>query len=144
MYRHTLVKYSLKYKGSRLYSYMGECGQVDRVFDSRSQGSGFDSHCWSCVEVSGKLLIPYCLRPCNIDRYLVERKIVKKNVNGISCRKCADFSPEEMRPYKREFQYQGCNLWSLLNWTHWDIRLQTYPLFIHLQRLSTTVTFAHG
>ena len=23
-------------------------------------------------------------------------------MNGISCRKCAEFSPEEMRPYKRE------------------------------------------
>ena len=31
-------------------------------------------------------------------------------VNGNSCRKCAEFSPEEMRPYKREFQYQGCKL----------------------------------
>ena len=31
-------------------------------------------------------------------------------VNGNSCRKCAEFSTEEMRPYKREFQYQGCKL----------------------------------
>ena len=36
-------------------------------------------------------------------------------VNGISCRKCAEFFPEEMGPYKREFQYQGCKLCSLLN-----------------------------
>ena len=36
-------------------------------------------------------------------------------VNGFSCRKCAEFCPEEMRLYKREFQYQGCKLWSLLN-----------------------------
>ena len=32
-----------------------------------------------------------------------------------SCRKCAEFSPEKMRPYARDFQYQGCKLWSLLN-----------------------------
>ena len=36
-------------------------------------------------------------------------------VNGISCRKCIEFTPEEIRPYKREFQYQGHKLWSLLN-----------------------------
>ena len=34
---------------------MGACGQVDRTLDSRSEGLGFDSQCWSCVEVSGKL-----------------------------------------------------------------------------------------
>ena len=33
-----------------------------------------------------------------------------KIVTGICYRKCAEFSPEEMRPYKREFQYQGCKL----------------------------------
>ena len=38
-----------------------------------------------------------------------------KIVNGISCRKCADFSPKEMRLYKREFQCEGCKLLSLLN-----------------------------
>ena len=35
-------------------------------------------------------------------------------MNGISCRKCLEFSPEEMRLYKREVQYQGCKLSSLL------------------------------
>ena len=33
-----------------------------------------------------------------------------KIVNGISCRKCTELSPEVMRPYKRGFQYQGCTL----------------------------------
>ena len=77
--------------------------------DLRSEGLRFDSHCWSCVEASGKLLIPYCLCPPSSNGYLVERK-KWKIVNGISCRKCAGFSPEEMRPCKREFQYQGCKL----------------------------------
>ena len=54
---------------------MGACGPVDRVLDSRSGGLGFDSHCRSCVEVLGKLLIPYCLCPPNSDGYLVERKL---------------------------------------------------------------------
>ena len=36
-------------------------GRVDRALDSRSKGLGFDSHCWLCVEVIGKLIIPYCL-----------------------------------------------------------------------------------
>ena len=40
---------------------VGAGGQVPRALDSRSEGLGFDSQCWSCVEVSGKLRIPYCL-----------------------------------------------------------------------------------
>ena len=28
----------------------GACGQVDKALDSRSEGLGFDSCCWSCVE----------------------------------------------------------------------------------------------
>ena len=91
---------------------MGTCGPVDRVLDSKSEGLGFDSHCWSCVVVSYKLLIPHCLCPTS-DGYLVEHKL--ENVNGISYRKCAEFSPEEIRPYMRKFQHKGCNLWSLLN-----------------------------
>ena len=52
---------------------MRQYGLVDRVLDSRSAGLGFDSHCWSsCVEVSGKLLIPYYLCPPSSDGYLVE------------------------------------------------------------------------
>ena len=49
-------------------------------------------------------------------------------VNGNSCRKCAEFSPEEMRPYKREFQYQGCKLWSLLN----SMGYQTINIHIYI------------
>ena len=44
-----------------LYEKMGPGGGVDRVLDSRSKCLGFDSHYLSCVEMSGKLLIPYCL-----------------------------------------------------------------------------------
>ena len=56
---------------------MGACGQVDRALGSISEGLGFDSHCWSCVEVPGKLLIPYCICPASSDGYLVEQKIGK-------------------------------------------------------------------
>ena len=30
-------------------------GKVDRMLGSRPKGVGFDYHCWSCVEVMGKL-----------------------------------------------------------------------------------------
>ena len=36
----------------------------------RSEGLGFDSHCWSCVEVSGKLRIPCCFCPPSSNGYL--------------------------------------------------------------------------
>ena len=45
-------------------------------------------------------------------------------VNGISYRKCAEFSQGEMTLRNREFQCQRCNLWSLLNSR--DIRLWSY------------------
>ena len=51
--------------------------KVDRALDLRSEDLGFDSHCWSCVEVSGKLLIPYCLCPSRSNGYLVDQKIGK-------------------------------------------------------------------
>ena len=39
-----------------------------RVLDSRSEGLGFDSQCWSCVAVSGKLR---SVHPAvKLDRYL--------------------------------------------------------------------------
>ena len=50
---------------------MGACGQVDRALDSRSEYLG------SCVEVSGKRLIPYCLCPPSSDGCLVECEIGK-------------------------------------------------------------------
>ena len=49
------------------------CDRGERALDSRSKGLGFDSHCWLCVEVSGKLFIPCCLCPPRNDGYLVER-----------------------------------------------------------------------
>ena len=47
------------------------CGQVDRALDLRSRGLGFDSQCWPCVEVQGKLSIPHCLCPPSRTGYLV-------------------------------------------------------------------------
>ena len=59
-----------------LHYIVGACGQVDRALDSRSQGLGFDSQCWPCVEVSGKLCIPHCLGPPSRNGYLVHRSKV--------------------------------------------------------------------
>ena len=33
-----------------------------------------------------------------------------KLISLLNSAEFAEFSPEEMRPYKREFQYQGCKL----------------------------------
>ena len=52
------------------------CGQVDRALDSRSEDLGFDSQCWPCVEVSGKLCIPHCLSSPSRNGYLVHRSKV--------------------------------------------------------------------
>ena len=45
---------------------------IDRVMDSKSKGMWFNPHCWSCVEVSDKLLIPHCLCLPSSDGYLVD------------------------------------------------------------------------
>ena len=54
----------------------GACGPVDRALNSRSDGLGFDCHCWPCVEVLGKLHIPHCLGPPSRNGYLVHRSKV--------------------------------------------------------------------
>ena len=56
--------------------FMGACGQVDRAL-KRWEVLGFDSHCWSWVEVLGKPFIPYCLFQPSSNWYLVERQIGK-------------------------------------------------------------------
>ena len=58
------------------------CGLVDRVIDSRSEGLGFDSQCWPCVEVSGKLRMPHCLGPPSRNGCLVHRSKVGSIVAG--------------------------------------------------------------
>ena len=55
---------------------------MDRALDSRSEGLGFDSQCWPCVEVSGKLCIPHCLGPPSRNGYLVHRSKVGSIVSG--------------------------------------------------------------
>ena len=64
---------------------LGARGQVDRALDSRSEGLGFDSQCWPCVEVSGKLRIPHCLGPHSRNGYLVHGSKVGSIVAG--CRR---------------------------------------------------------
>ena len=61
---------------------MGACDPVDRALDSRSEGLGFESQCWSCVEVSGKLRIPHCLGPPSRNGYLVHRSKLVAIVAG--------------------------------------------------------------
>ena len=65
--------------------------------DSKSKGLEYDSHCWSCVKVLGKLLIPFCLCLPSSDGYLMEQESL-----AIAAAKCAndEFSQEEMRQYK--------------------------------------------
>ena len=60
----------------------GYCGPVDRALGSRSEGLGFDSQCWPCVEALGKLCIPHCLGPTSRNGYLVHRSKVGSMVAG--------------------------------------------------------------
>ena len=60
----------------------GACGLVDTALDSKSEGLGFDSQCWPCVKVSGKLCIPCCLGPSSRNGYLVHRYKVGSTVAG--------------------------------------------------------------
>ena len=72
-----LVRYRFDalFKGLVSFFRVGTCTPVDRVLDSRSKGVELHSHfCWSCVEVSGKLLISYCLCLPSSDGYLVEQE----------------------------------------------------------------------
>ena len=61
---------------------LGACGPVDRALDSRSVGLGFDSLSWFCVEVSGKLHIPYYLGLSNCNGCLVHRSKVGSIIAG--------------------------------------------------------------
>ena len=57
---------------------------VDRILDLRPEGLGFDSQCWSCVKVLGKLRIPHCLviGPSSPNRHLVHKVKVGSTVAG--------------------------------------------------------------
>ena len=55
---------------------------VYRALDSRSEGLGFDSHCWPCVEVLGKFHNPHCLGPPSLNGYMVHRSKVGSIVAG--------------------------------------------------------------
>ena len=54
--------------------------------DTGSKGLEFDSYCWSCVEVSGKLHISHCLGPLSRNRFMVPRSKVGSIVAGF-CRR---------------------------------------------------------
>ena len=69
-------------KKCKIEKYKGACDQVDRVMHSRSEGLGFDSQCWPCVEVSGKLCIPHYLSPPCCNGHFVHRSKVGLIVAG--------------------------------------------------------------
>ena len=69
-----LIVHKLSGEGQCDWDTMGACSLVNRVLNSKSKGLGFDSHCWSCVSVSCKRLISYCLCPPITDGYLVDCK----------------------------------------------------------------------
>ena len=79
---------------------MEVCGLVNRMLDSRSKGLGFDSHCWSCVEVSGEIFIPYCLCLASSGEYLVDGNCIW--VSQATCMTCTLYSPrgDEMKLLK--------------------------------------------
>ena len=55
--------------------------RLDRALNSRSTGLGFDFHGQSCVEMSGKLCILYCLGLPSHNGYLVQTIVA-------SCHRC--------------------------------------------------------
>ena len=61
---------------------LGACGLVDRALDSRSEGLGFNSQCWPCVEVLDKLRIPLRLGPPSRNGYLMQRFKIGSIVAG--------------------------------------------------------------
>ena len=67
-------EYHVTQETGHFKSFYTICGSlVDRALDSSSKGLRFDCHCWSCVAVLGKLLIPYCLCLPSCDGYLVDK-----------------------------------------------------------------------
>ena len=61
---------------------MGAHGRMDRNSALKSKGLGFDSHCRSCKEVLGKLVITHCLGLSSSFGYLVHRFKVRSIVAG--------------------------------------------------------------
>ena len=55
---------------------------MDRALDSIPEGLRFDSKCWPCIEVSGKLLVLHCLSPPGRNGYLVYRLMAGSIVAG--------------------------------------------------------------
>ena len=87
---NSMVAISLCFEDSMLkctwvwlsWSLVGACCPVDRALDSRSDGLGFDSQCWPCVAMSGKLRIPHCLSPPSHNGYLVHKSKVESIAAG--------------------------------------------------------------
>ena len=69
--------------------WVGAYGQVDRVLDLRSEGLGFNSQCWPCVEVPGKLHIPHYIGPPSRNGYLVHKSKAGSIVAGCIGADCA-------------------------------------------------------
>ena len=73
------------------------------------RGVGFNSQCWSCVDVLGKLCIPHCLGPPSCNGYLVHRSKVRSTVAGchrhLPChgksKWSANYPTKMIRPYNK-------------------------------------------
>ena len=94
--------------------------QTSSIWNISSVRLGFDSHCWSCVEVLGKLLIPYCLCPPSNNGYLMEQKIVKLWM-ALAAENALNSPQRRWNRIRESSNTRGVNC--EVCWTHGDIRL---------------------
>ena len=76
--------------------------------NSRSKGLGFDSHCWSYVEVPGKLLISYRLCIPSSDGHLMDENCGSGCLH--TCMMCAVFS-QARSDYSNRVAYTREGIW---------------------------------
>ena len=71
--------------GCNSLKFLSDCVQANRALTEK-QKVWFESQCWSCVKVSGKLHIPNSLDPPSHNGYLVRRFKVGSTV--ADCSRC--------------------------------------------------------
>ena len=100
-----------------------------RALDSRSEGLGFDSQCWPCIQVSAKLRIQHCYNPPTVQSSLVYRSKVGSKVAGC----CAPTA-------------RGSKVWRMYVplplFSTYSIKLSIYPV-IHFFHQITHRTYHH-
>ena len=101
-----------------------------------------ESRCRPCIEVLGKPLISCRLCPPSSDGCLVEGES-KLWWLAIAAAKCANTeSPQRRWDCIREFQYEGCQLWSLLNSRGYRTDYKHTHLHLHLWRKTRRSTYS--